>query len=193
MLRQEDLSCIKLKVVGSSGDCHYHPVVGREINLQESIPEGMCPYSYVTAYPYALSLLYDAEFSWRKKIDKDTVIAQCCIPANQMVFLVRRTPNPNIDEEKLKSFEEERHKIFIELIEKKGEGNDCSDCLGYKNMIVGRKFEFNRGDLPEICPAAYNQMFSYLIELMHSKEGNNVIQFACPDPKTNVVFELKKI
>lgn len=193
LLYPKDLNSIKLKVVNSNGKCHYHPAAGQEINLKESLPKGMCPYIYVAAYPYALSLLYDAEFSWRKKADKDSVIAQCLRPKNQMVFMVKRIANPNIDKERLKKFEEERYKIFIKLLEKNGVGNDCSDCLGYENMIVGKEFEFNRGDLPEICPAAFNQMFPYLIEFIYSKESSGVAQYACPDPKTNIIFEMSKL
>jgi len=192
LLHSDNISSIVLKIVSSNGKCQYHPVVGQEIHFQESLPKRMCPYLYVSAYPYALSLLYDAEFSWRKKIDKDSVVAQCFRPVNQMIFKVKRIANPNIDEERLKRYEEERYKIFIELIEKRGEINDCSDCLGYKSMIVGREFEFNRGDLPGICPAAFNQMLPSLFEIMFYKKNIDAVQFACPDPKTNIIFEIIK-
>lgn len=181
-----------LEVISSRGKCKYHPKLGQKIKLNKSLPTGVCPYAYVTAYPYALSLLYDAEFSWRKKIDKDSVIAQCLRPKNQMVFRIRRIKNPHPNKTLLKKYQEERYKILIEFIEKKGKGKDCSDCLGYRNVVVGKVFEFNRGDLPEMCPAAFNQMFPYLAALLSSKQKINKIRFSCPDPKTDVVFELSK-
>ena len=191
LLKPKDLKGISLKVVSSKGKCKYHPKVGQRVSLLRSIPKGMCPYLYVAAYPYALSLLYDAEFSWRKKIDKDTVVAQCCRPFNQMAFEVKRIANPKINKILLEKFEEERFKIYIKLIEKKGKKSDCSDCLGYKSMIVGNTFEFNRGDLPEICPAAFNSFFPILVEIMNTKKWA-VRKFACPDPKTDVIFEVTK-
>jgi uncharacterized repeat protein (TIGR04076 family) len=146
----------------------------------------------VAAYPYALSLLYDAQFSWRKKIDKDSVVAQCLRPKNQMVFMIKRVKNPHINKALLKKYQEERYKIIIDFIRKKGGKKDCSDCLGYKNMIVGKGFEFNRGDLSPICPAAFNQMFPYLAALLLSGQKKFKVKFACPDPRTNVIFQLGK-
>ena len=193
LLTPKDLKSVKLKVIKSNGGCKYHPEIGQEISLEKSLPEGMCPYAYIAAYPYALSLLYDAEFSWRKKVDKDSVVAQCFRSRNQMVFKVKRVSNPDLDKELLKKYEEERYKIYIELIEKKNGGKDCSDCLSYKNMVVGKQFEFNRGDLSEICPAVFNQIAPYLRELASLSKGNQSIQVACPDPKTDVIFEINKL
>lgn len=192
LLRPKELKKITLKVVNSQGGCKYHPRIGQRIGLRRALPKDVCPYLYVAAYPYALSLLYGAEFSWRKKVDKDSVIAQCCKPSGQMAFKVKRMGNKNADKALLKKYEEERYVIFIELIGRRNGKPDCSDCLGYKSMVVGNKFEFNRGGLPEICPAAFNQFFPLLIELLHYKRLKSRIRFACPDPQTNVIFEAVK-
>jgi len=193
LLRAKELSSWRLEVLESNGKCKYHPKVRQSIRLDKAIPPGICPYLYAAAYPYALSLLYDAEFSWRKKIDKDSVIAQCLMPGGQMIFKVKRIKNPRINKELLKKFEEERYKIIIELLEKRGKTRDCSDCLGYKKMVVGSTFEFNRGDLPGVCPAVFNQIIPHLEAVIRDKKGKQRVAFSCPDPKTNVIFELRRI
>jgi len=192
LLRPKELDSIAIKVVKSKGRCKYHPKIGQSIKFRNILPKGVCPYAYAAIYPYALSLLYDAEFSWRKHIDKDSVIAQCLRPGNQMVFKIKRIKNPKINKRLLKKYQEERYKIIFEFIEKKGGPRNCSDCLGYKNMVVGKSFEFNRGDLPEMCPAAFNQLFPYLASLLTSGKKRFKARFACPDPKTDVCFEVSK-
>ncbi len=78
-------------------------------------------------------------------------------------------------------------KIVITVIEQKGE---CG-----ANHEKGQEFVY-KGELPPICPAAWNSIYPSLRTLWFGgnfpweKEGEAYI--ACPDSKNPVVFKLKR-
>lgn len=158
---------IIVKICKITGKCKYHRKVGQEYSLGKIVPLGMCLDAFHVVYPYCLSLLYGATFSWMENIDKDAVIAQC--PYASIVMMIKRF---------LKT---EKKKIIIKVVEKRGE---CPE-----NMEIGQEFKFNLGDDQRVlCPAGFNSIFPY-ISLIKSGE-EKIIE--CPDHINRVVYKIKR-
>jgi uncharacterized repeat protein (TIGR04076 family) len=180
-----------------SGSCKYHREVGRVYTSKEVIPEDFCTRAYVAVYPYCLSLLYGAVFSWMKKTDENSVEAQCPAPFNPVIMKIFREIIP---EEKRKTRkDEDRYNIYVEIIGKSKDSQkipkSCRDCG--RKMKVGKRFEFNKGQFSGICPAAFNHMFPYLIALQsggkidwQNEDGSIVL--TCPDNISKIKFLVKK-
>ncbi|MBA4318684.1 MAG: hypothetical protein C0412_09805 [Flavobacterium sp.] len=185
-----------------SGSCKYHRKIGKVYTLKDLVPSGLCPHAYFVAYPYCLSLLYGATFSWMKKIDKNVVEASCPAPANQVVMKIWRKVIPK--EKRKTKKDEDKYNIYIEVVTKLKSGDiknsnkiykSCKDCQ--KMMKKGKRFEFNKGQLPGVCPALFHQIFPYLVAISsggrldwQNKDGN--ITLPCPDNISNINFLIKK-
>ncbi|MFC1756638.1 TIGR04076 family protein [Patescibacteria group bacterium] len=181
-----------------SGSCKYHRDIGRVYTFKDLVPEGLCPHAYFVAYPYCLGLLHEAKFSWMKNIDENTVIAQCPAPSNPIVMKIWRDLIPK--EKRKTDKDDDRYNIFIELVEKLEDSTkvykSCQNCA--QTMKVERKWEFNKGQLAGICPAAFNQMFPYLVALENgghldwqNKDGS--VTLPCPDNISKVNFLVKVV
>lgn len=180
-----------------SGSCKYHRHIGQVYTLKDLAPLGICPHAYFAAYPYCLSLLYGATFSWMKKIDKNAVEAQCPAPRNQVVMKIWREL---IHKETRKTKkDEDKYNIYIKVINKlKNSDKDykcCRTCK--KTMKKGKKFEFNKGQFPGVCPAAFHQMLPYLLVLANGgkldwQNEDKSITLSCPDNISEINFLIKK-
>ena len=88
-----------------------------------------------------------------------------------------------------------KHKLVAKVIEKEGECNS--------NMEIGDKFFFeDMGSMrleskKGICPELFNSIFPYCMALSAGGEAKEScrkrenLTFACPDPESKVVIELK--
>jgi len=158
----------------TKNNCKYHRGINEIYKTSELAPEGLCPHLYYIAYPYCLSLLYEADFSKMK--DKDFIHAQCsgCPCNEECQFEVRRIPlTKEIERNGIKKNKE----IIITILK--------STCW-YK---AGEIFKFNQGDdLTRICPAAFYCMYPYLI-----KPIKEPIKIQCPDNVTKIEFVIKNV
>lgn len=168
---------VKVKVVSVAGRCKYHHKIGQEYNLTQLIPPGMCLDAFHVAYPYCLSLLYGAKFKWMD--DKDSVIAQCPNPKGSVIMEIRR-----------KIINHNKKKIFIKIIEIRGR------CM--KGLKRGQIFKMNLGDYPQICPAAFDELYPYISILRYggsipwSKEKDSCL-VQCSDHLNIVTYELSRM
>ncbi len=180
------------------GSCKYHREVGRVYNSKDMIPEGLCPHAYFAAYPYCLGLLYGAIFSWMKTIDENAVEAQCPAPSNPVIMRIRREIIP--EEKRKTKRDEDRYNIYVEIIKKLEDSKkSCKSCRSCsRKMKAGKRFEFNKGQFPGVCPAAFNHMFPYLITLQNGgqtdwQNEDGSIVLSCPDNISKIKFLVEKI
>lgn len=180
-----------------SGSCKYHRETGKTYSFKDLVPEDFCPHAYFAAYPYCLSLLYGAIFSWMKKIDENAVEAQCPAPHNPVVMKIWRELIPK-DKRKTEK-DEDKYNIYIEVIEKVKNSDKSHKCCERcaQTMKIGKMAEFNKGQLPGICPAAFNQMFPYLVAMesggkidWQNEDGSVILP--CPDNISKINFLIKK-
>ncbi len=168
-------NAVTVKVVSIKGKCKYHKIIGQEYNLEQIAPSSMCLDAFHVVYPYGLSLTYGASFSWME--DKDSVIAQCPNKSNTVTFKIRRI-----------RLTEKKVRIEIEVIDTKG------GCR--KKHRIGDKFIMNLGDFPEICPAAFDEIFPYIQILRFGGrvgwEESGKVFVQCSDHLNTVTYQLIK-
>jgi uncharacterized repeat protein (TIGR04076 family) len=143
-------------------------------------PPGLCPDIFHVAYPFALALLYDADFSGREK--KDSVTVSC--PNNKGIKLMIKR--------------EERHfrltLKFIKVLEKVFEKffypvdkiyNDISltvvstggECP--RKHQLNEKYYLNIRDKNVMCPATFSSLFPHLVLSSYGGATDRLIH--CPD------------
>ena len=154
----------------------------------ELIPQGFCIDAYYAVYPYLLALLYDARFQEKKRI-----IVKC--------------PNPDNPARIEISFRPKKMKAILNLIEKisrkLGHPKDAIDkVMAIKVIDAGASCHLRKGDLAwvkipnmrEFCPASFFSLYPFLFQASRSDalpgEAGKIknVNFACPDPKTNICY-----
>jgi uncharacterized repeat protein (TIGR04076 family) len=77
------------KVISQKGTCAAGHKVGDEFLIDAvKTPGGMCPWAFVTLWPFAQPLQYGGAFPWEKDPTKAKVA--CPDPDNPVVFELRR-------------------------------------------------------------------------------------------------------
>jgi uncharacterized repeat protein (TIGR04076 family) len=193
MNEQEQYKKIELEHLANIGKstCKYHRVCGKVFDLEHLGPKGMCLDLYFSAYPYCLSLLYGAEFSWEK--DKNAVNAQCPSPSGSVHYEVRRE---NLEQEVMSNGIRKKRRIMIKVtkVEEKKDKYE-NDCICQHK--VGDEYEFNQGDfLDYICPAAFYNIFPTLKTLLNGGKApwgkGKEIDIECPDNISKIKFRLRE-
>lgn len=169
--------------------CKYYRGMSETFNLDQLGPKTLCLDLYFTAYPYCLSLLYGAKFTWEK--DKNAVNAQCPAANGNVHFEVRKIPLKKMI---ISNGIRKNCKIIIKIthIEKASGGYENS-CICRHS--VGQEFEFNQGDdLSQMCPSAFYNIYPTLKTIINggkpnwTKCGNVFMQ--CPDNVSGIMFEI---
>jgi len=163
--------------------CRYHDSL---FSYKEGClaPKGLCPDAFHCAYPFALALLYDADFL--EGVDKDSVSIIC--PYNKgITMLIKREERHSWVFRKFIKFLEKIFEFFfypvdriynaisITITENKG---GCP-----KGYHIGEKFYLNIRDTNIMCPASFNSVFPQLVKISSgcSISEKNKIYIHCPD------------
>ena len=177
--------------------CKYHREIGKTFDINHLGPKGMCLDLYYAAYPYCLALLHDAEFSWMKQKNPNSVQAQCPAPTKSIYFEVNRKKL----EQPIESQGVKKDKIITIKINKieDSEGEYCNNCVNCPHY-PGQEFEFNQGDfLNYLCPAAFYNLWPTIKTIINNGEipwknkETNKVHARCPDNDTRIAFEIEKI
>ena len=86
-----------------------------------------------------------------------------------------------------KSTEIPLHRCFLDVVEAD------SDCP--MGMKAGMRFEFNMGDLPQLCPAMFHNAYPLPAARMRGAafpwpqlDGDRILDFQCPDNASNITL-----
>lgn len=188
-----DLSKITISVHHFQERCGYCKNGKEAYNEKDLAPKGFCIDAYYTVYPYLLALLYDANFN-RKPYDKNLTVS---CPNIHNPILIKIT------------FTFKKFKTIINLIEKLsrrfGLPKDAIDKIiklevmndnGHCNLKKGYICNIKIPDIREFCPASFFSIYPliHLYQrnnfLIQDKAKHNKISFVCPDPKTNVGYDV---
>jgi uncharacterized repeat protein (TIGR04076 family) len=177
---------IIVKLATHDPKCKYqcHKTPGAVFSLEDLAPRGICHHAYFAAYPYCLSLMYQARFEFMP--DADTVSFQCPSPVRPVVMLAQRV---RVDEKRIK--------VIVKITERierpeRADPGFCASCP----VEPGQEFEWNHmGQRPEICPAGFLHLFPYLTTLLHGGKppwstGEKSFLVHCPDEKINISYEI---
>ena len=167
--------------------CKYHRNQGCETqyNLNNLAPDGMCLELANAAYPYALAILYGADFGLMGDIHESAVHAKCPGFGRSVHFKVYREDF----KEPLKSELLPKGKKCLVWIEIVGtdtirEDPDLERGCGCE-YEPGTRWEFNQGDrLNELCPAALHEMWPTLKSML---DGGKNYPRKSSDPDTAYV------
>lgn len=169
--------------------CKYYRAMGEAFDLRHLGPKGLCLDLYFSAYPYCLSLLYGAKFTWEK--DKNAVNAQCPVPEGNAHFKVFRQ---RLEKPVISNGIKKRCKVFIQITRVEKTSNRYrNNCKCFHK--IGQKFEFNQGDdLAQMCPAAFYSAYPAIKSILGGgrpawlKSGKTYFQ--CPDNISAIMFEI---
>lgn len=179
---------LKLKTGHYKRTCRYHRKPGQEFGSGQLYPKGCCPHLYIAVYPYALSLLYDAEYV-QSDARVDRKITICCPSATNNVtvevgikwafpYIVRWLKAAAIKTLQFLKIPAEYpdRDVLLRVIEVKG------NCPLYikKNDV----FKFNLHNRQELCPASFYNLYPALLKCATGFESNKDITTPvhCPDP-----------
>ena len=163
--------------------CKYHNKINETFSCNNISPRGMCPHLFHKIYPYALALLYGAEISGLNS--KQSIVISCPGLHKSISMEISRVRQNNLVEG-IKNFLKEiavklnlhcnplYYRVYMKVMEIK-------ERCPYEHK-KGETFEFNVGDSPEICPAAFDAMFPGLL-----KQSDN-LSVVCPDHLGQVSF-----
>lgn len=171
--------------------CKYYRKELEVFDLDHLAPKGLCLDLYFAAYPYCLSLLYGACFTWEK--DKNVVNAQCPAADGNVHFKVKRIP---LKKQVISNGIKKNNKIIVEIIRvEKSKGEYENSCICPHE--TGEKFEFNQGDdLTQMCPAAFYNIYPNLKSMLNKGEPswskNGKVFMQCPDNISGIMFEITK-
>ena len=175
----------ELRIRQVKNNCKYHREEGAVYGVKDLVPPGICLAAFSMCYPYCLSLLYDAKFSWMKKTEPDAVYAQC--PTGKIAMKIERIV---LDDDSLRN--EWKNKIVMTVIEDR-EGQSMETCCEKECiMSLGDEVEFPKGAEPVFCPAAFNQIYPIVNRLMVNSDTKieKPLVVECPDHNTRITFEV---
>jgi len=178
---------LKVKVKAFKNSCFFCRKCGREFNLEQMVPSGVCPDLFFQIYPQYLSLLYGG------KPDNGQVTLVCpgthaktfwSIKAKKFWF----SPVINIVD-KLCRFLGQPKDLFdravvITLLKTEGmcprgyQGKIKFSFNQYSHLWTGRFF----------CPAVFYTLYPFLTA--RQNEENVCVQ--CPADYTSIIFEIKE-
>jgi len=172
--------------------CRYHKLPRREYYDQYNwIPNGMCPELYHAAYPTCLAAIYGGGWHF-----PDTVVCPNSGKVRLKIRVVDRAAY-------------ELRKAVMQSLQKIGLNTELPlrrcylkveetspDCPF--EMKLGREFEFNMGDLPELCPAMFHNAYPALVAGMGGSafpwysggDIRGIVQ--CPDNVSNITMIYKR-
>jgi uncharacterized repeat protein (TIGR04076 family) len=145
---------------------------------------GLCPDAFHVAYPFALALLYDADFTQRGK--KDSVIVGCPRIAG-LRLLVQREERHSIFFLKFIKFLEKIFEFFFYPVDKIYNDISLTVVLSGdrcpRNYRIGEKYFLNIRNKEVMCPASFNNIFPQLVRMSYGAEAPNkaAASLHCPD------------
>ncbi len=174
---------IKTRVVKSP--CRYHSSPGGIVRIAR---RGLCLDAFHAIYPYALAMLYDANFN---NDDTHSSVSICCpSPKYKVVFKIKRIQAVSNGLKALKNILAKIFETFFYPI----------DVINYKVIYsvsdihgkcpaghkIGEQFEFNLWDKEELCPASFHSVFPFLLLENQGipfrwKDGSEACEVSCPD------------
>ena len=167
---------------------------GKELYGSDMLsPKGFCVDAFYAVYPYLLALLYDANLSGGPFAEG--LIIRC----------------PNSDKPALikVKFRYKKTMAILNLIENIsraiGFPKDAIDKVvmlevvgdnGQCSLKNGELFKINIPDIKNVCPAAFFSMYPLIniclrnIQQSARQAEDDKISFLCPDPKTNIIYDV---
>ena len=167
---------LKLKTGHYKRTCRYHRKPDQEFKGNHLYPQGCCPHLYLAVYPYALSLLYDAEYM-QSDGKADRKITTCCPSVINNVtvavgikwafpYIVRRLKKAAIRTLQFLKIPAEYpdKNVLLRVIEVNG------NCPLYikKNDV----FKFNLHNRQELCPASFYNLYPALLKCATGPKSN---------------------
>lgn len=174
-----------IKASAVKSPCRYHSSPGGIVRVA---PIGLCLDAFHAIYPYALAMLYDANF---KNDGAHSSVSICCpSPKYKVVFKIKRVQAVSNGIKVLKNILAKIFETFfypIDVINYKviytvsGIQGKCP--AGHK---IGEQFEFNLWDKEELCPASFHSAFPFLLLENQGisfrwKDGSEACEVSCPD------------
>ena len=164
--------------------CRYHKKKGQFFKSDQLSPRGFCPHAYRAIYPYALALLYNAEYPANNGEHVRNLKVRCpgsgnYVEINLYIEYLYPAILRNLKDaavlflHKLNiSAEYPDRDVIFEVCDVQG---NCSF-----NIEKGNRFKFNLFNRDELCPASLYALYPILVS---GRETNNSPASAhCPDP-----------
>lgn len=165
--------------------CRYHRKQGQSFMSDQLFPRGFCPHAYRAIYPYALALLYNAQYPANGKgvrkvrvrcpgggryIEMDIsieylypgvlrMLKNAAILFLHKVNIAAEYPDKN---------------VIIEVCDVKG------NCRF--DVAKGLRFKFNLFNRAELCPASFYALYPVLVSSCGRETGHPQASAHCPDP-----------
>lgn len=145
---------------------------------------GLCLDAFHAAYPFALALLYDADFSRREEKGAVTVT---CPKDNGIKLLIKREEKHSLFYLRSIKFLERIFELFFYPVDKiynEISLTVVSNAAGCPRGYLGKeKYLLNIRNQKIICPASFNSIFPSLVKMSCGRKGANEIVrlLCCPD------------
>ena len=173
---------LKITLTSNQKPCHMGHQPGDEWLFEGKTPSGMCVLAYNTIFPFISVLLNGGNFPWQEC--PDILIVSC--PDHEVVnrFELRRIPETGK--------KAESYNISLKLVNRLQDGS-CD--AGHK---ISDEWIFNEATPPNICPAAYHNIFRSALVLRYGgqfawQSDPDVVMVKCPDPSVQNQFEIRRI
>ncbi len=175
-----------VKTAPYKNNCRYHRRQGQSFEHTRLVPEGCCPHLYRAAYPYCLSLMYDARYPLEPSGEPARSVEIRCPSGDNYVAVdisVRYVFPWFIRKLKVIAIR------LLHVFNIAGEYPDRDILLKVKKvhgtcpqgLTEGRLFVFNRKDREELCPASFYAMYPALIRQPRDPAAVNSGDVQCPD------------
>jgi uncharacterized repeat protein (TIGR04076 family) len=188
-----DLKGVAVQAHLSKKKCGYCKSGKESYGSDGLVPKGFCPDAFYAVYPYLLAVLYDAKLTGEPFAEN--LIISC--------------PNPHKPALVKVTFRPKKAKVILNLIEGLsraiGFPKDAIDKVVTLEVVSenqecglkkGDSFKVNIPNLKEVCPAAFFSMYPLInlcsrdIRQGAAQPGGDTISFVCPDPKTNIIYDV---
>ncbi|MDD5163926.1 MAG: hypothetical protein PHD95_07025 [Candidatus ainarchaeum sp.] len=170
-----------VRVSGMARKCRYQKKAGQRYSFEELMPKNFCAFAYCSAYPLALSLIYNG-----RPLGLDSRIVFCPGCSNRVKMEIftrqrRMAPVYNLAEKAFRFFG-----IPQDVIERKAVAR-AVEVTGKcpAGIKKGFEIEFNFNDQKKICPAS---LYTLLPLLAGEGEGEKC---SCPSILCRVEYEVK--
>ncbi len=165
--------------------CKYHNRKGEVFSGNSLSCDGLCPHLFHRAYPYALALLYNSQFT---DSSSRQLVIDCPSTINNVKLQVYRLKQGALGKRAINLLKKIlvmfnihcnplEYRVFLKITSLA----DGCPCL----HKPGQEFEFNSGNLAGLCPAAFDAIFAQLLK----REDSAVV--VCPDHIGNIKFILE--
>lgn len=192
------INSLSFSVVSHSRLCRYYKKPGQAIPFENLVPRDFCLPAYYSAYPYALSLLYDG-VDFEKLGREKSACLSCPNDKNHVRMQVRTrrnifSPLLNFLEKTLRWLGLPKDVLDKSIkIETIGLTGNCS-----KNLRPGQLFNFNLYNSQELCPAVFYNLFPYLVMLNKKvfpywTKDRRRIDIHCPDAIAKIIHRISVI